>query len=83
MPLYLLTRLPPSNIFSQAAEVNSKKVTNDRKHKSTDTEKANQRKRKFAKTSDDSLVAHQASDMIMESSHRIYHMMFPLITYED
>ena len=40
----------PSNIFSQAAEVNSKKVTNDRKCKSTDSEKANRRKRKYAKT---------------------------------
>ena len=50
----------PSNSFSQAAEVNSKMVTNDRKRKSTDSEKANRRKRKYAKTSDDSLAAHQA-----------------------
>ena len=35
-------------------------MTNDRKRKSTDTEKANRRKRKYAKTSDDSLAARQA-----------------------
>ena len=40
--------------------MNGKKVTNDRKHKSTDTEKANRKKRKYAKTSDDSLAARQA-----------------------
>ena len=68
-----------SNIFSQTAEANN---TNDRKHESTDTEKVNQRKREYAKTSDDSLAAH-TPDMIMESSHRIYQMIFPLTTYKD
>lgn len=37
-----------------------KKVTNDRKRESTDTEMVNWRKRKYTKTSDDSLAAHQA-----------------------
>jgi len=55
-----ITGSQPSNIFSQAAEANSKKVTNDRKRKSTDAEKINRRKRKYAKTSDDSLAARQA-----------------------
>jgi len=42
-----ITGSQPSNIFSQAAEANSKKVTNDRKRKSTDAEKINRRKRKI------------------------------------
>ena len=53
-----VTGSQPSNIFSQAAEANNKKVTNVKKHKST--EKGNQIKRKYAKTSDDSLAARQA-----------------------
>ena len=55
-----LTGSQPSQVFSQATEANSKKVTNDRKRKSTDTEKVHRRKRKYAKTSDDSLKARQA-----------------------
>ena len=54
-----LTGSQPSQVFSQAAEANSKKVINDRKRKSTDTEKMNRRKRKYAKTSDDSVAARQ------------------------
>lgn len=79
-----ITGSQPSNIFSQAAEANSKKVTNDRKCKSTEAEKINRRIRKYAKhqMTHLQLVKH-TRDMIMESSHRIYQMMFPLITYKD
>ena len=79
-----ITGSQPSNIFSQAAEANSKKVTNDRKRKSTDAEKINRRKESMPKhqTTHLQLVKH-TPDMIMESSHRIYQMMFPLITYKD
>ena len=55
-----LTGSQPSQVFSQAAEAHSKKVTNDRKRTSSDTEKVNRKKRKYAKTSDDSPAARQA-----------------------
>ena len=78
-----VTSSQPSNIFRQAAEANNKKVTNDRKRKSTDTEKVNRRKGQYTKTSDDSQLVKHTPDMIMECSYGMYQMMFPLTTYKD
>ena len=70
-----LTGSWPSKVFREAAEVNSIKVTNDRKRKSIDNEKTNWKKRKYVKTSDDSPAARRAY-----SRHDSHMMMFLVIT---
>jgi len=49
-----------NEVFKQAASEDEKKVEKDRKRKGTEIEKANRRKRKYAKTNDNSLSAHKA-----------------------
>ena len=55
-----------------------KKLEKDRKRKSTELEKADRRKRKYAKTNDDSLSARRAYSCHNEGESSL--MMFPLNT---
>ena len=49
-----------NGVFKRSSNKDEKKVEKDRKRKGTEIEKANRRKRKYAKTNDDSLSARKA-----------------------
>jgi len=73
-----ITGSQPSNIFSQAAEANSKKVTNDRKRKSTDAEKKNRRKSMPKHQMTHLQLVKHTPDMMERNNQKTYLKMFPL-----
>ena len=70
----------PSQVFSQAAEANSKKVINDRKRSNRYRKDEPEKKQKHQMTQ--LQLVKPTPDMITENSHRTSQMMFPLITYK-
>ena len=68
----------PNEILKRVTSEDEKEVEKDRKRKSTEIEKADCRKRKYAKTNDDSLSARRAYSRHDEGESSL--MMFPLNT---
>ena len=70
----------PNEVLKRVTNEDEKKVEKDRKRKSTEMEKANRGKRKYATTNDNSVFGGHTLVTMMENYHMMFMMMFPLNT---